>query len=215
MIKQIYRVVIVANGKREEAITKQIKRGDFIIGVDRAAFWLLEHGVIPDVAVGDFDSCEPGEFEKIKKNVSNVQSFSSEKDFTDTELALDVALKKKPHEIVILGGLGSRLDHTLGTVFLLERCSRAHVAASIQDEGNVVTLLIRGRTILEKREEYTYVSVIPVTDSIILSLEGFKYPLRRHMIHRGQTIGISNEFISKQAMITIHRGKALIIQSSD
>ena len=53
------------------------------------------------------------------------------------------------------------------------------------------------------------------TNIIQISLEGLKYTVIKKVIRRGQTIGISNEFISDKATVTIHHGKALVIQSKD
>ena len=69
------RVVIVANGRLSNGIVGEIRASDFVIGVDRASYWLIEHGIIPAVAVGDFDSTSRGELAVIKKTVPLVQSF--------------------------------------------------------------------------------------------------------------------------------------------
>ena len=54
-----------------------------------------------------------------------------------------------------------------------------------------------------------------ILNLIQISLSGFTGDVVRKTILRGQTIGISNEFIGAKATITIHRGKALVIQSRD
>jgi thiamine pyrophosphokinase len=215
MIKKTARVIIVANGVLYEGIVDRIQKNDIVIGVDRAAYWLIRHGKIPDGAIGDFDSCTPQELAVIKKHVKHIQSFSPEKNFTDTELALREALKRNPREIIIFGGLGNRMDHSLAVISLLAWSLKTKTAISMEDETNCMMLLWRGRTILNKREGYRYVSIIPYTNSIQITLSGFKYTLDKKIIARGQTIGISNEFLDRQAEIMLHRGSAFIIQSSD
>jgi len=209
------RIVIVANGNLYNALLKEITPSNFVIGVDRAAYWLIAHKVIPQVAIGDFDSTNRGELEKIQKIIPTIKQYSPEKDFTDTELAMDYALKQKPKSIIIYGGMGTRLDHTLGTLHLLERCQKFDIPAVFRDETNEAMVMGRGRTILKQREGSKYVSMLPITNSIQLSLSGFKYEIVKKTIMRGQTIGISNEILSKQATITIYRGLAFIIQSRD
>lgn len=215
MMSMKKRVVIVANGNKYPGIIKEIRRGDVIIGVDRAAYWLITHRVIPDVAIGDFDSVNEKERSVIQKKVKIFKQYSAQKDFTDTELALLYAVKQKPLSIVIFGASGTRVDHTLGTLQLLTRCQKLGIPAVFRDQTNEVMIVGRGRTILEKREGYRYISVIPVSDSISVSLVGFKYNSIRKTIRRGQTIGISNEFAGRQAEIIFHRGIAFIIQSRD
>jgi thiamine pyrophosphokinase len=215
MIHMKKRVVIVTNGKKYSGILDEIQKKDIVIGVDHAAYWLITNEVIPDVAVGDFDSTSKREWGIIQKKVKIVKKFSSEKDFTDTELAIDYAIKQSPSSILILGGNGTRIDHTLGTIYLLEQCHKKGIPAVFKDQTNEVSVIGRGRTILERRGGYRYVSIIPISESIVVTLQKFKYNVAKHTIRRGQTIGISNEFVSRQAEITLHRGNAFIIQSRD
>jgi thiamine pyrophosphokinase len=209
------RIIIVCNGNLYPQIITEIQKSDFVIGVDRAAYWLIEHGVIPSVAIGDFDSTSRGELNKISTVVPTFKKYSPEKDFTDTELAVKFAIKQKPSSITIYGGTGTRLDHEIGTLHLLERCYKLGIPAIFRDETNEAKVVGRGRTILEKREGSRYVSVVPITNSIQITLEHFKYEIAKKIIIRGQTVGISNEFTNGQATIFIHRGLAFVIQSRD
>ncbi|HUD19217.1 MAG TPA: thiamine diphosphokinase [Patescibacteria group bacterium] len=209
------RICIVANGRLEPILLESIAVGDMVIGVDRAAFWLIQHEVLPDVAIGDFDSVTPEEMKMISKNVEEVKCYKPEKNYTDTELALRFAIRFHPVSIIILGGSGTRLDHTMGTLQLLEASAKCGIPTVFRDETNEVVVVGRGRTILIKRGGCRYVSFIPITNTIQLTLSGFKYEITKKTIHRGQTIGISNEFTGRQADVTIHRGRAFIIQSRD
>lgn len=209
------RAVIVTNGTLNTSCITEISKEDFVIGVDRAAFWLLTHGIIPNSAVGDFDSTSNDEYEQIKKNIADIRTFPPEKEYVDTELAIRVAFEKKVSEIVIFGGLGTRLDHTLATLSLLEIGVHNNIPIQFKNETNVISLFSRGRTIVKKRGEFKYISIIPYTQKIIISLEGLKYPLVRTTISRGQTIGVSNEFLTDSAVVTVHSGMAFVIQSKD
>lgn len=209
------RVIIVANGYLYDGILKEIHAGDYVIGVDRAAYWLLTHAVRVDAAIGDFDSTNRKELAVIRTKVPDIHTFPAEKDFIDTELALQVALKRKPKEILILGGEGTRRDHALGVLLLLDRFARYGIPITVRTATSDVQLLRRGRTILKQGRGYRYVSMIPVSSYIRISLQGFKYNLSRKIIRRGQTIGISNEFIGSRGEVTVHSGKAFIVQSRD
>lgn len=209
------RVVIVCNGSLYDALIREITPDDYVIGVDRAAYWLLTHGVAPQLAIGDFDSANPRELSRIRKSVSDTRVYHPEKDFTDTELAVQVAIERHPSEIVILGGWGTRMDHTLATLSLLEQGLLHKIPMSCRNETNHIQLISRGRTIVKKRGGFTYISLIPYSATITVTLKGLKYPLARATIRRGQTVCISNEFLSDTAMVTIHTGRALLIASCD
>lgn len=209
------RVVIVCNGSLYDAVTHEISSDDYVIGVDRAAYWLLTHGVTPQLAIGDFDSASRAELAHIQSSVSDTRVYTPEKDFTDTELAVQAAIERHPKEMVILGGWGTRMDHTLATLSLLEHGLRHEVPMSCRNETNHIQLISTGRTIVKKRGGFPYISLLPYTATISVSLRGLKYPLRHATIRRGQTVGISNEFVSDHATVTMHAGKALLISSRD
>ncbi|MCK9907229.1 hypothetical protein MXD63_45440, partial [Frankia sp. Cpl3] len=65
------------------------------------------------------------------------------KDLTDTEMALQWALERNPREILFLGALGTRFDHTLSNVHLLRRGLQAGISCRILDERNEVLLIDR------------------------------------------------------------------------
>ncbi len=214
-IMKTKRVVIVTNGTVSESCLSEIASFDMIIGVDRAAYWLLMHGITPHMAVGDFDSTNKTEFLYIQQHIADVRTFPAEKDFIDTELAIRIAIEEHPSEIILFGGVGTRMDHTLGTLSLLELGQRQHIPIYMKNETNEIQLIHRCRTIVGRRGEFKYISIIPYSKTISVSLEGLKYPLSHATIVRGQTIGISNEFIYKSATVTLHAGTAILIQSTD
>lgn len=54
-------------------------KASFVIGVDRGALTLVEHGICPDIAIGDFDSVTESEFAKIKDSALELVQLPSEK----------------------------------------------------------------------------------------------------------------------------------------
>lgn len=207
-------VVIVSGGTLTDSFIPFIKSADLLIGVDRGAQWLLSHRIIPQLAVGDFDSVSKAELANMKRTVSEVVEHPAEKDWTDTELAAREAIARGATEVTILGAIGTRVDHTLGNLHVLDLLETRGIAAAIVDERNHIQVKGRGRTILE-RGAYKYVSILPFTKTVTVSLEGLLYPLSREQLVQGQTRGISNELVGHKGVVTIHAGKAIIIQSRD
>ena len=96
----ISQVVIVAGGDETlwPEITTYQGRETFWIGVDRGAYRLLKKGIVPDLAVGDFDSLSSAELKEVEGVVSDIHYSIPEKDDTDTQLGLKLALAK--HSII-------------------------------------------------------------------------------------------------------------------
>ncbi len=114
---------IICNGEIEitDALLDKVQKCKTFIGVDGGLNHCKKMGIIPAWIVGDFDSVEARILEDLKKD-NNAIVLPRAKDCTDLEAAI-----KKAHsisiyaQIVIWGGLGGRIDHTLGNIFLLFR----------------------------------------------------------------------------------------------
>jgi len=115
------RIVIAAGGWiRNPSLLKSIvTKDDFIIAADGGLVHLEEAGFHPNILIGDLDSLEEKERQKVGERGIRILAHSKEKDDTDTELAIQHALSIDPEEILVVGGIGDRLDHTLSNVGLL------------------------------------------------------------------------------------------------
>ena len=99
-----------------EFITEHPKADDLRIAADsglRAADALSDR---VDILVGDFDSLG----EPPARAGMEVVRVPAEKDLTDTQLALEIAVSRGADEIILIAGLSGRLDHTLSTLSVLE-----------------------------------------------------------------------------------------------
>lgn len=197
------RALIFGNGVLHKKFLREIQKGDYIIGVDRAAYWLLTNNIIPHVAIGDFDSATKKEFGLIKKSIKIIKKFPREKNFTDMELALNYSRG----ETIIFGATGKRLDHFLATMHLLKN-------HTLIDEYNRIRVIGRGKTVI-KRSSYRYISLLPYTKSISVSLTGFKYEVKKKLFKKESSLGVSNELAAHQGVIEIFSGRAWVIESND
>ncbi len=207
-------IVIVAGGDLSLTLIPNIKKGHYIIGADYGAYWLLAHGVTPNEAVGDFDSVSKEQMQLITECVPLVRIYPKEKDYTDLELALQMAVKLKPQEINMYGVTGGRIDHTLAAIYLLEQYHNLSTKIVCIDEQNEIQLVTKA-LFVSKGKQYKYYSLLPITNTVQLSLKGFSYPLHNAVIHRGKTIGISNELQLSKGVITVYKGKLLCVMSRD
>jgi thiamine pyrophosphokinase len=214
MINKLKRVVIFANGILRTDYLKELQDNDFIIGVDRAAYWLLINSIISNVAIGDFDSTSSEEFLIIKKRIKNIIPFSPEKDFTDLELALNHAITLPPREVILYGAIGFRMDHTLVNIQLLYKCLKSGIPARIIDDRNEIQIVDK-KLELTRDDKYRYLSILPLNNFIEITLNGFVYDISHKKISLGETIGISNEFNNSKATIIVSQGAAVVIRSRD
>ena len=141
--------VAVVCGSHELYLDEKALAGQFIIGVDRGAFHLLKRGISPDLAIGDFDSVTPEEYDAVSQATRELIHLPCEKDETDTEAALNLALQRGASEVTLYGALGGRIDHTLANIRLLLQFVKKGLYVQLVGEKNRLTVLSKGEHHLE------------------------------------------------------------------
>lgn len=186
--------------------------GDLIIAADSGLLHAASLGLSPSVVVGDYDSL--GQTPRAEPGVE-VITVPAEKDETDTQLAVRIALSRGADEIHIVGGLSGRLDHTLSNLAILEELANQKVRAIIEDGQNRVRLLRNDSTILP-RSAYAYVSLLAL-DPLVrgVEIDGVKYPLKGAKLTRSLGYAVSNEITGNCCFIAVRRGALLIVESRD
>ena len=208
--------VIVTGGNINEEFIKDFfsnNKFNTIIAVDKGLEILNKLKIDPDFIIGDFDSLNESVLKEY--NNKNTIELEKEKDFTDTHMALKLAIEKQSTNITIIGAIGTRIDHTLANVHILKEALNNNIKAKLVDENNEITLINKTTTI-KKNNSFKYVSIIPLTTEITgITLKGFKYLLEDATLKIGQSIGISNEQLEEQATIKIQKGIAILFFSKD
>ena len=189
-----------------EYIKSFIGKDDFVICADGGLAHAEKMGIKPHLTVGDFDSYKGSVTGEVKK-------FNPEKDYTDTHIAVTEALDKGYGEIVLLGCAGTRLDHTLANIGLLEYIAKRGSEGYLINENNIVTVICESSVI--KNDGSRYVSIIPIGEVKGVSIKNMKYTLENYTMTFSASIGISNEFIQGDGIVEIEEGSLIIIKSRD
>nr|WP_240622356.1 thiamine diphosphokinase [Staphylococcus lutrae] len=183
-------------------------------GVDRGALILLQNGIVPEFAVGDFDSMTAEEREWMQSKIV-VHPVPAEKADTDLALAVHQAVALGYSDIEIYGATGGRLDHFMGAMQLLQHPGFKHHHIKLIDAQNEIMYYPAGQYSIPYCAPYTYISFIPGRDEVVLSLSGFKYNLEAQSLERGRTLTVSNEFAADYGELTIHQGGVYVMRSRD
>ncbi len=209
------RIIIFTGGSLDVWALNEIQPTDIIVGADRGALFLIRHDIQPDLAIGDFDSVTLEEQEEIKlKSKQFVSCDPVMKDITDTEMAFEWALGQKADDIIIMGALGTRFDHSLANIHLLYRGLSSLVNCCIVDAYNKVILVNQEAFIY--KGSYSHCSLLPLSMEVKgITIEGFQYPLINGELHLGQSLGISNVLLSESGYISITKGLLLVVLSKD
>lgn len=194
-----------------EYITESPKSEDLVIAADSGYKNSKLCGVKPNILIGDFDSI--GE---VPSDVEEVLQMPPEKDLTDTQLAVEVAIERGADEIVIISGTDGRLDHTLSNLAILEGLWNRNIRCVLTSGQNRVRYIKNSGHILLREKNFKYFSVI-ACDSVVkgVSIKGAKYPLNNLKLTKNLQYAVSNEIDGNCSLITVKRGGVYIIESRD
>lgn len=190
---------------------------EYLVGADSGIEFLRANGIEPTHIVGDFDSTgkEALSFFEEKQNIE-IRRFNPHKDFTDTQLALDLALELGSGRVYILGCFGTRIDHVLANVRILRMALERGAECFLCDARNRVRLTDRSITLQKQGQYGKYVSLFALSGEVTgLTLKGFCYPLTDYTMKSEDSIGVSNEIKDREAQILFKSGKLVIVESRD
>ncbi|NLP14444.1 MAG: thiamine diphosphokinase [Clostridium sp.] len=193
---------------------KFFDKAGFIVCADGGAAHLKKMGFIPDVLVGDFDSIDTEHLQYYREKKVEIFKYPKEKNMTDTELAVDVAIDRGCRDIVIIGGTGTRLDHMLSNIFLLKKILDRGVIGRVVNEHNEIFLTADSVEVVAQ-EGYS-LTLLPLTEKVEgITTKALYYPLRGETIEMGSSRGVSNKFVADKAQISITSGILAVIKSRD
>ena len=200
--------LVGASDFNEQDFLARFERGAFdeVLAVDAGYAWLQRIGVVPDLALGDFDSLG-----FVPQDVP-CERHRPEKDDSDMGLALESAARAGHDALVVYGGLGGRLDHTIANLQELARFSeRGLVVAAIGDGYALRLLTGPGAVDLPPLDAGT-VSVFSACDQAFGVTEaGMAYHLENFTLANRTSLGLSNELMGRPARISVERGTLYIV----
>ncbi|MBC7250735.1 MAG: thiamine diphosphokinase [Anaerolineae bacterium] len=208
------RAIVVVGGEMRDADSNDAlwQQVDLIVAADGGAQHLLRRGLVPHVVIGDMDSLTSAQREHLRQLGCRFLSYPERKDETDAELALLYAVEQGAEEIIVLGALGGRLDHTLANVLLLALPELRGTHVRLVD-GQQEMILIREQGTIQGEVGDT-VSLLPISGNAEgITTRGLEYALDNGTLVFGRTRGVSNVLTAPTAHISVRKGALLCVHS--
>ncbi len=192
-------------------ITEHPKAEDLCIAADSGYHNAKKLGERVDILIGDFDSIGRVPRDEVRE----IREVPAEKDLTDTQIAVEIAVEAGADEIILIGGLSGRLDHSMSNLGVLEDLYLRGIHGYATDGQNRVHF-IRNSSTLIARSGYKYISIL-LADEVAkgVSMEGGKYPLKNQTLRRRLQYAVSNEITGNVVLISVKKGSIYIIESKD
>ena len=164
-------------------------------------------GLDVELWVGDFDSATPellARYPLVERDIH-----PQAKDASDSELAVDAAVRRGARDIVLVGGFGGQSDHALSHALLAVKLAREGLPAMVTSGYEEAHPLIPGRHRLDLPAG-SRVSVLALSDLGALSLTGVQWPLDKRHVLFGSTLTLSNVVLGPFE-VGLQSGHGLII----
>ena len=191
--------------KDPERVREVAARCDLLIAADGGEKLLAGVGLKPDVVIGDMDSAA-AEAKDISPDAQRIV-WPANKDKSDAELAVEYALEQGCDQVILLGAVGGRLDHTLGNVAL---AAKYPGRVALLDGGSTLVAVDRSEECVLHGQTGTVVSLIPFgCGAAKVWTTGLKYPLQHEEL-RLDTHGVSNELCEPEARVRVLDGVVLV-----
>ena len=192
-------------------ITEHPKAEDLCIAADSGYHNAKKLGERVDILIGDFDSIGHVPRDEVRE----IREVPAEKDLTDTQIAVEIAVGEGAEEIILVGGLSGRLDHSMSNLGVLEDLYLRGIHGYATDGQNRVHF-IRNSSTLIARSAYKYISILSADETVKgVSMEGGKYPLKNQTLKRRLQYAVSNEITGNVVLVSVKKGGIFIIESKD
>lgn len=206
------RALLMANGDYGDLLWyHSIKDGfDQVICIDGGTVWAQRMGVIPDRVVGDMDSISQEAIDYATSLGAEFTVVAREKDNTDFQLGLELAEMDGATCVVVWGGTGSRLDHSLSNLFSASSLVPRGIEVCFQSPQEDIYLISRHLVLPGKVGDT--VSLITLGDeSRGVNLKGFQYPLSNATIKGRWQWAVSNVIVEPNPEVEIESGVVAVI----
>lgn len=185
--------------------------------------WCIDHGidaclqsnVIPELLIGDLDSARSTSIERAHLLKIPIEQYPVDKDFTDTQLALERIIRSNAQTaVVITGAFGGRFDHLYAN---LMTCAHSPLKIFLADQSEIVCFARAGESIaLEFQYRPFALSLLPMTEVCRgVSIDGVHWSLDRAQLRQSFPNAISNRVESERVNVSLDDGVLAIALSFD
>jgi thiamine pyrophosphokinase len=208
--------VVVASGELEDGDAAWLADADLVIAADGGAASLEAAGRTPDRLIGDLDSVDPALVRRLVAAGTEVERHDPDKDASDVELAVAVALESGATEVVLLGAFGgTRIDHELANVLLLADPGLAGVDIVAVRGPSRLRALGSSRRLELDGAAGDLVTLLPIGgDASSVTTAGLRWSLDGATLSMGRTRGLSNVIDDPPASVLIGSGTLLVIETA-
>jgi thiamine pyrophosphokinase len=189
--------------------------GVLVIAADGGLLKAEQLGLPVQLVIGDGDSLAAEVLGSLAERGIELQLHPTDKEHSDTELAVREAVRRGATQVTVLGAFGGlRFEHTLANVLLLALPELDGRDVRLVDGRTTIRVLVDGGSVELSAEHGQMVSLLPLSVTVDgVRTSGLRFALDGEMLEQGPTRGLSNEISAAEASVAIDRGRLAVVQT--
>ncbi len=202
-------ILVLAGG--ELGLKPEPRPWDLVIAADSGLRHAETLGVKIDTVIGDLDSVDPAQLEQARILGTEIISYPTDKNETDLELALRLAIERGAQTIDVVGISAGRADHELANFLLLAHQDFRDTSITAWVRDAKITVIHREQVLTGSIG--SPVSLLPLNSNARgVTTSGLRWKLDNDELTVGSTRGVSNEFVEQKVTVQLKEGVLLAIQ---
>ena len=188
-------VVVIGGGALPSQAVTEVEADATVIAADSGLDHAVAAGLKPTILLGDLDSISAHGKMWAYAHELEIEQYPVDKDATDTDLALRRAASIEADDLLVLGAIGNRFDHTLGTIAALGNPTLARFATIrlLLDDVSI-HVIHPGRSITVDLPPKIPFSLLALHGPCRgVEVAGARWPLTDARLDPSSTLGLSNE----------------------
>jgi len=182
-----------------------------VIAADSGYAHAISMGFVPNELVGDMDSITSVDLADARDSNILISQFPTDKDLTDTEIAITSAIDHHSTHITVVSGGGDRFDHVIGMVHSLASC-----ALTVDTTLLIGSARVSYATYTKEFHINTWpgdiISLIPIGGAATVTTTGLKWELDHDTLQSFASRGVSNIATRESVSISVADGLLAVIQ---
>jgi thiamine pyrophosphokinase len=193
-------------------IARTIQNVDLVIAADSGLHTAQKLNMHVDFVVGDFDSVDASALARATSAHTQAIRHSADKDFTDLESALLLAVDKNSQHIIIVTAGGGRLDHQFGFVAAMFNPKLRNCKVEALWQNNRLFALQGPANCDIATQVGDTVAIQSFSDkSEKISTTGLQWQLTNESLNNFETRGVSNIATKEQVSVSVELGQLIVI----
>lgn len=210
---QRHALIVIGGSPPDPRVIDHAGTHHVVICADSGLHHAVTLGLDPDVVVGDMDSVHDSVLHRAVADGAVTVVSPTDKDLTDTELAIEHAVTTGVDAITVVWGGGDRADHVMGVLAAVSSPALDHLEfVRLWIGGDLMHIALADRPTRLILDESTTVSLLPLAGSAEgVTTSGLRWELTGDTLRGDRARGVSNLTTAPVATVSLTDGRLAVI----